>query len=112
MREALANLKRDFPGYDGRDYELAGFVWYHGWNDGVDPKNAVPEYEQNLVNLIQDVRKEFKSPGLPVVVGERLGPIRLAGRPVVPMLPWCRAHPASANHGETSADARRNLVSR
>ena len=34
-------------------YELAGFVWYHGWNDGVDPKNAVPEYEQNLVNLIQ-----------------------------------------------------------
>jgi opacity protein-like surface antigen len=27
IREALANLKRDFPAYDGRGYELAGFVW-------------------------------------------------------------------------------------
>ena len=78
VREALANLKTDFPAYDGQGYELAGFVWYHGWNDGVDPKNAVPEYEQNLVNLIKDVRKELKAPNLPVVdrrtdrpVGER-----------------------------------------
>ena len=73
-REALANLKRDFPTYDGRGYELAGFVWYHGWNDGVDPKNAVPEYEQNLVNLIQDVRKELNVPDLPCVIGELTGP--------------------------------------
>jgi hypothetical protein len=31
---------------------------------------AVPEYEQNLANLIQDVRKELKLPKLPVVIGE------------------------------------------
>lgn len=74
VREALANLKKDFPAYDGAGYELAGFVWYHGWNDGVDPKNAIPEYEQNLVNLIADVRKEFKVPSLPVVIGELTGP--------------------------------------
>ena len=74
IHETLANLKRDFPGYDGRGYELAGFVWYHGWNDGVDAKNAVPQYEQNLVNLIQDIRKEFNVPRLPVVIGELTGP--------------------------------------
>lgn len=74
IRGALANLKRDFPDYDGSGYELAGFVWYHGWNDGVDPRSATPEYEQNLVHLIQDVRKEFDSPRLPVVVGELTGP--------------------------------------
>ena len=74
VREALANLKKDFPAYDGRPYELAGFVWYHGWNDGVDPKNAVPEYEQNLVNLINDVRKDLGAPKLPVVIGEITGP--------------------------------------
>jgi len=74
IREALANLKTDFPVYDGKGYELAGFVWYHGWNDGVDPKNAVPEYEQNLVNLIHDVRGEFEAPKLPVVIGEMTGP--------------------------------------
>lgn len=74
IREALANLKTDFPSYDGSGYELAGFVWYHGWNDGVDPKKAVPEYEENLVHLIQDVRKEFNTPDLPFVVGELTGP--------------------------------------
>ena len=74
VREALVNLKTDFPVYDGAGFELAGFVWYHGWNDGVDPKNAIPEYEQNLVNLIQDVRDEFQAPALPVVIGELTGP--------------------------------------
>jgi hypothetical protein len=58
----------------GRKCEIAGLVWYQGWNDGCDPKNAVPEYEQNLVNLIGDVRREFKLPKLPVVIGELTGP--------------------------------------
>jgi len=35
VREALANLATEIPNYPGR-YELAGFVWYQGWNDGVD----------------------------------------------------------------------------
>jgi hypothetical protein len=74
IREALANLKTDFPAYEDRGYKLTGFIWYHGWNDGVDPKNAVPEYEQNLVNLIHDVRKDLDAPNLPVVVGELTGP--------------------------------------
>ena len=74
VRLALDNLKTDFPGYKGQGYELAGFVWYQGWNDGVDPKNAVPEYEQNLVNLIKDVRKDLNAPNLPVVIGELTGP--------------------------------------
>jgi hypothetical protein len=74
VRRSLADLKKDFPKYDGRGYEVAGFVWYQGWNDGVDPKNAVPEYEQNLVNLIKDVRKDLKAPNLPFVIGELTGP--------------------------------------
>jgi Carbohydrate esterase, sialic acid-specific acetylesterase len=74
IREALADLKTDFPSYDGGGYELAGFVWYHGWNDGCEPKTAVPEYEQNLVNFIHDVRKDLNSPRLPFVIGELTGP--------------------------------------
>ena len=74
IREALANLKMDFPGYDGSGYELAGFVWYQGWNDGCEPKTAGPQYETNLVNLINDVRRELNVPKLPVVVGELTGP--------------------------------------
>lgn len=74
VREALANLKTDFPSYDGRGYQIAGFVWYQGWNDGCEPRTAVPEYEANLVNLIKDVRKELQVPHLPVVIGELTGP--------------------------------------
>ena len=74
IREALADLKSDFPAYTGDGYELAGFVWYHGWNDGCEPKTAVPEYEANLANLIKDVRRELNAPRLPVVIGELTGP--------------------------------------
>lgn len=74
IRTTLANIKTEFPTYANQGYELAGFVWYQGWNDGVDPKNAVPEYEQNLVNLIKDIRKDLKAPNLPVVIGELTGP--------------------------------------
>ncbi len=73
VRAALDNLKTDFPAYQGQGFELAGLVWYQGWNDGVDPKIAIPEYEANLVHLIGDFRKEFKAPKLPVVVGELTG---------------------------------------
>ena len=75
IREGVAQLKKDFPSYDGTGYEFAGFVWYQGWNDGCMPKTtAVADYEQNLVHLIHDVRKELKSPNLPVVIGELTGP--------------------------------------
>ncbi len=74
VRAALASVKTDFPALGDAPCEIAGLVWYQGWNDGVDAKNAVPEYEQNLVNLIRDVRKEFAAPKLPVVVGELTGP--------------------------------------
>jgi len=74
VREALADLKKSFPAHDGGGYELAGFVWWHGWNDFCGGKAAIEEYEKNLVNLIKDVRKDLKSPNLPVVIGELTGP--------------------------------------
>lgn len=95
VRTALANLKRDFPAYEGQGYELSGFVWYQGWNDGVDPQHALLEYEQNLVNLIKDVRKDLKAPKLPVVIGELTGP-------------WVQAPPewTALRHAQAAAAAR------
>jgi len=74
VKQVLGNLKQEFPAYDGRGYELSGFVWWHGWNDFCDPKHAVPEYEQNLANLIRDLRHDLHAPKLPVVIGEFTGP--------------------------------------
>ena len=69
VREALGSVKTDFPQLADRRLKLSGFVWFQGWNDMFNDK-ARAEYEQNLVNLIHDVRDEFESPQLPVVIGE------------------------------------------
>jgi len=69
VRDVLKNLKTYFPDYDDKGYEIAGFVWFQGWNDRVNqPFND--EYERNLANLIRDVRKELSIKDLPFVVGE------------------------------------------
>jgi len=72
VETVLKNLKTEFPHYDGGGYELAGFAWWHGWNDFCTP-NAPAEYEANMVNLIKDLRQDLKSPKLPVVIGEFTG---------------------------------------
>jgi Carbohydrate esterase, sialic acid-specific acetylesterase len=69
---ALKSIKTHFPEYNERGYEIAGFVWWQGWNDFCEPK-MVSAYEGNLVNLIHDVRKDLKSPKLPIVVGDLTG---------------------------------------
>ena len=62
VRAALAEL-------GDQKYEITGFVWQQGWND-MCTAPAIPEYAKNLVNLVNDLRKEFKVPNMPVVVGE------------------------------------------
>lgn len=74
VTKVLANLKTYVPGATAGGYDLVGFVWWHGWNDFCNPKNAVPEYEHNLVNLIKDVRRDLKAPKMKVVIGEFTGP--------------------------------------
>jgi hypothetical protein len=62
VRDALATL-------GDRKYVIAGFVWFQGWNDMFNDQ-ALDQYENNLVHLATDIRREFKSPRLPVVIGE------------------------------------------
>ncbi len=69
IRKALETMGETFGDLAGRGYEISGFVWMQGWNDMCDRK-AIPEYDRNLVNLVKDLRLEFKSPNLPVVIGE------------------------------------------
>jgi hypothetical protein len=67
VRDAISNLQHFCPKYADRKAELAGLIWFQGEKDGQsDPKSAV--YEQHLAALIRDLRKDFKQPGLSVVV--------------------------------------------
>ena len=65
----LADLKTHFPDYAGQGYELAGFVWFQGWNDMINA-DATAEYTANLAHFIRDVRKDLKAPKLPFVIGQ------------------------------------------
>ena len=67
VHEVLKNLKKYYPEYKGKGCEIVGFGWHQGWNDRIDEKRTA-EYEANLVNLIKDVRAEFKAPKMPFVV--------------------------------------------
>lgn len=67
VRASLAEMGTRFPSLAGRDYELAGFVWFQGWNDqygGVER-----EYESNMRHFIRDVREKLGAPELPFVIG-------------------------------------------
>jgi hypothetical protein len=69
VHKTLDDMPKHFPDLAGRKYEIAGFIWMQGWNDMCTPE-AIPEYGDNLVNLAKDIRKEFNSPNLPVIIGE------------------------------------------
>ena len=67
VNNVLGNLKEHFPEYDGREYEIAGFFWHQGWNDGCHEGYAA-EYEKNMPLFIADIRKELGVAELPFVI--------------------------------------------
>jgi len=78
VKKVLADPKRVVPGYDPKaGYEVAGFVWFQGWNDMCDghtyPNRHKPggyaEYSRLMACFIRDVRKELSAPKMPFVIG-------------------------------------------
>jgi hypothetical protein len=77
-KRVLNDIKRVVPGYDKKQgYELAGFVWFQGFNDYVDgsvyPKQGeaggYDQYADVLSHLIRDVRTDLSAPEMPFVIG-------------------------------------------
>lgn len=70
-KAVLKNLEKYYPGYQGQGYEVAGFVWWQGHKD----QNAAHagRYEQNLVHLIQSLRKDFAAPNAMFVLATGCG---------------------------------------
>lgn len=78
VKKVLANIKRVYPEYNpDRGFELAGFVWFQGWNDMVD-RGTYPQrdqaggydlYSKLMGQFIRDVRKDLDAPDLPFVIG-------------------------------------------
>jgi hypothetical protein len=73
INRVLSDIKREFPAYDGSGYEIVGLAWWHGFNDGCCEKGGIDDYEKNLTNFINDLRKDLKSPQLPIFITEFTG---------------------------------------
>ena len=78
VKKILGDIGEVYPDYDSqRGYELAGFVWFQGWNDMVDsgtyPNRGQPggysDYSKGMANFIRDIRKDLSAPALPFVIG-------------------------------------------
>ena len=84
VKNVLADPKRVVPDYDpAAGFELAGFVWFQGFNDLVDsgtypladPENRqsrvkdYSEYSRLMACFIRDVRKDLNAPKMPFVIG-------------------------------------------
>lgn len=69
VEETLANIGDFVPSYNAElGYEVAGFVWFQGWNDMMKPE-FVAAYADNMAHFIRDVRNDLRRPSLPFVVG-------------------------------------------
>jgi Carbohydrate esterase, sialic acid-specific acetylesterase len=66
VKDVMDNYATMFPALKGKTLELAGFVWFQGWNDQYGAEN---EYESNMKHLIKDVRNDLTAPTLPFVIG-------------------------------------------
>lgn len=78
VKDVRTDLGTHFPELNGRESEIVGFGWHQGWNDAGSAE-MVAEYAENMKNLIRDLRKDLKTPKLPVVIANT-GMIGLGGK--------------------------------
>ncbi len=78
VKTVLADLPRVVPGFDAaRGFEMAGFVWFQGFNDYVDggvypdqqAEGGYDQYADLLCHFIRDVRRDLSAPRMPFVIG-------------------------------------------
>ncbi len=105
VRKVLADIKRVVPDYDpSQGYELAGFVWFQGFNDLVSDwtydKQMKPGgydlYGELLAHFIRDVRKDLSAPKMPFVIGVMgIGGVQEGKKPPQSYFRQAQAAPAS-----------------
>ncbi len=67
VKEITSDIKKYYPNYSGKGYEVVGMGWHQGWNDRIS-QPAVDVYEKNMVNFVKDIRKDLGIANLPFVI--------------------------------------------
>ncbi|MEC8554063.1 MAG: sialate O-acetylesterase [Planctomycetota bacterium] len=69
VRNVLDNLRENHPSYNpDAGYEIAGFVWFQGFNDQFSPEFR-DNYKDNMIAFVKDIRAEYATPNMPFVIG-------------------------------------------
>ena len=69
VHKVLENLQENHPDYNpDAGYEIAGFVWFQGFNDQFSPEFR-DNYKDNMIAFIRDIRAEYETPKMPFVIG-------------------------------------------
>jgi len=66
VQQVLDHPAELFPELKDTKPQLAGFVWFQGWNDQYN--GAEQQYAANMQHFIRDVRKDLQAPKLPFVI--------------------------------------------
>ncbi|EMI15272.1 protein containing DUF303, acetylesterase putative [Rhodopirellula maiorica SM1] len=81
VKQVLSDIGRVCPEYDkNQGYEMAGFVWFQGFNDMVNrdvyprlpadsSENRFAKYSEWMADFIRDVRSDLAAPKMPFVIG-------------------------------------------
>ncbi|MEY3898349.1 MAG: hypothetical protein RLZZ214_3870, partial [Verrucomicrobiota bacterium] len=61
VTDILDNFGTQYPQWAAQGFEIAGFGWFQGWNDGQSTTTGLAiRYEQNLVRLIKQLRLYYQ----------------------------------------------------
>ena len=62
VTDVLDHFATEYPQYAAQGYEIAGFVWWQGWNDGLTATAAyASRYETNMAQFIRQIRAYYES---------------------------------------------------
>ena len=58
----LDNFATEYPQYAAQGFEIAGFAWFQGWNDGLSSTAAYANhYEVNMAQFIRQIRAYYET---------------------------------------------------
>ena len=60
VTDVLDNFATEYPAYATQGFEIAGFGWFQGWNDGLSYTDEYAyRYEQNMAQFIRKIREYY-----------------------------------------------------
>jgi len=62
VTDILDNFATEYPQWAAQGFEIAGFAWWQGWNDGLSYTSAYAyRYEQNMAQFIREIRSYYQN---------------------------------------------------